>query len=738
MSKKRLKLKQGIFKMEGIDVAISADTIDKIEDVSGFLDKRVHDSEGILIGPKGAGKSLLLNARAWINANKNGTKSIPKKKRGDVYAFELTMSLNTSSLQKHVGYNDYFVIWKFSLSYFIVKLLRDDYGVTIPNYEDDKKQLPGSELLGKISDDNNDFSDLGSIVSTILRNRLVYQDLEEAENQLVNILRNIDSVIDEDYTMYIDNVDQAFLEKISFKGNKNEVLPHFEAILYDKKEKAKVDIWLHANIAFLKAVWNLNKKKYFITIFASIRYEAWKHLMYNPDLDFNFPNMEGNTVLIKYNKEQLRALVDNYVEIQDSPVKERMRTLMDMERIHPKATNEDLNKETFKDLIIRHTFGNPRDLVFLLPEIGDKLIDKIVSDKDIDIAEFGLFVDEEANKKVFKKYFIRDCLPFFPKRELDNFINEIKKNYFTISEMNGNMELVKMLYRFGLIGTVHKSESGEYIQKFRRGSNYAEKSMEMEDSEIYLLHPCLDFQLREKNKNFYYQHCIIGNELAFNFKRSLDYYLPPLNTIPKQGALKMTITNIYKSFYESKDSVEIFSKIPHRLNSSYASIIINFLIKENKEELIETIKKSLCEDNNGIGSSKNLKIILASQTKKSFHNVGKLGENIQLRILIAITVIFDLLIGGQDVLEIFDDLKYSGSTGIIYSALFCQGIYRPRSKKMDKMEVFNSLSHFEKKVVKEFVMCQNVIDSIEGAPEKELEKLKKKKNKVIVLLGIHE
>ena len=252
MKQTNLSLQQALFKKEGTDIKITEETIENIVNVEDFLDSRIHDPRGILIGPKGAGKSLLLRCRAWLNVNKLGTRCIPKKQRDQTLKFELTEDLNQEDLKKYVKEKDYRAIWDFSLQYFILKRLVIDYEEELPIYGADEKKIPGADIFKEIIQDGLYISDLGRMVSILLKNRSYLKDIQTKIGQLNEVFGRLDARLEQPVTLYIDNVDQAFLEKLKFKSKKNMVsIP-----LADwSKNKKVVDIWLNANISFLRAVW---------------------------------------------------------------------------------------------------------------------------------------------------------------------------------------------------------------------------------------------------------------------------------------------------------------------------------------------------------------------------------------------------------------------------------------------------------------------------------------------------
>lgn len=258
-----LTLQQALFKKEGTDIKITEETISDIVNVEDFLDSRIHDPRGILIGPKGAGKSLLLRCRAWLNVNKLGTRCIPKKQNDQTLKFELTEDLNQDDLKKYIQEKDYRAIWDFSLQYFILKRLVIDYGEVLPIYGADEKNIPGAAILKEIVPDGLYISDLGRLVSILLKNRSFLKDIQSTIGQLNEVFGRLDASLEQPVTIYIDNVDQAFLEKLKFKSKVNMMsIP-----LADWPNNTKVvDIWLNANISFLRAVWNMNKKYSFISL----------------------------------------------------------------------------------------------------------------------------------------------------------------------------------------------------------------------------------------------------------------------------------------------------------------------------------------------------------------------------------------------------------------------------------------------------------------------------------------
>ena len=695
-----LTLQQALFKKEGTDIKITEETISNIVNVEDFLDSRIHDPRGILIGPKGAGKSLLLRCRAWLNVNKLGTRYIPKKQNDQTLKFELTEDLNQDDLKKYVQEKDYRAIWDFSIQYFILKRLVIDYQEELPIYGADEKNIPGAAILKEMVPDGLYISDLGRLVSILLKNRSFLKDIQSTIGQLNEVFGRLDASLEQPVTIYIDNVDQAFLEKLKFKAKVDMTsIP-----LADWPNHTKVvDIWLNANISFLRAIWNMNKKYSFISLFVAVRYEAWNHFLLS-GMAINIANIEGNIVHIKYEARQLRALIDLFVSSQKEPIREILTTLVNTERVHPKAKDDSMNRELFKDLMIRHTFGNPRDLVFLLLELGQRVIENIEKEVSQDIQQYGYFIDRIAHEIVFKKHFANECLPCFPHPELDDFLNKHRKNYFTMDDLTAEeIALITELYRFGLVGIVDATDDNSaYIQKFERGSNFPEAYLPLKESSFYLLHPCIDYPLRQINEAFYYPHCIIGHGLPFSFKRSLEYYLP--KKCPRQGNCAAQIQEKFTSFYTADFSINAFGKIPTRIQTAYTALLLTASSEQSGvKKLNEFLANKIAHGG----------LLSCSRAKD---DIRLLERNIKLRIILSIAVLLEVYTQGKEILPFFEKVNPSDPIQAIYNTNFTQGCYT-RARMIKKEEVIDSLSEFEKEVIRDFFYSNQVKDFVDSSKD---------------------
>jgi len=269
--------------------------------------------------------------------------------------------------------------------------------------------------------------------------------------------------------------------------------------------------------------------------------------------------------------------------------------------------------ETFRDLLIRHTFGNPRELVYLLVNLGEKVKTNIEEEIEFNIQDYAYFIDEKANVILFGEHFSTECLPSFPDNQLLDFLFEIRKNYFSLS------------------------------------------------AKIYLTHPCLDYMLADINADFYYPYCIIGHGRPFIFKRGLSYYMP--KNIPRQGNCYSQIQEKFQLFYDSEFSISSFTNIPNRIKSAYTALLLSACDRE----------RGLSALNQHISDQIATGILSCSRDD----DIKLLERNIKVRLVFAIGVFLDIYKKGQQVYSFFEEINPNDPSQTVYNVSFTQSCYTP-------------------------------------------------------------
>lgn len=702
-------LKRSLFNQDGTNFKPSEDSMKLIvgdDGIEEFLEERFYSPKRIIVGPKGAGKSILLCTRSWLTKNKSQVFNIPRDKNSHTFKFTLTNDLNKKALLEYVKEDSYEIVWKFCIRYFILINLMLGYKIEIQGYGLDDTKLPGSDIFAEIMPEGSQMPiGLGHMVSLILTNRSKISEIEKQIGSLDNILSRLQLYLEDPITVYIDNVDQTFLDKLRYTPKDDGYGKHLplEAWESSKKEFPITSIWLNANIAFLKSVWDINKDQSHVLVFASVRYEAWFHLIKSYSYK-NIAQLKSSCLFLDYKKPELLKLIENFVSIQDDNIKKEMNKLFTTERIHPKAKNGRNNREIFKELLIRHTFGFPRDLIILLEAIRNQIGADLKEGKEINENRYALQVDLITNQKIFKENFELECLPSFPREELNNFLKKHPFNYFKLEDLSPKnnaieLKLIKVLNRYGLIGIV-----SDGIQKFRKGSNYPEEYIELPPSPIYLLHPCLDYELSKINsKDFYYPHCIIGHDLTFVFKNALDYYLP--KKVSARCSDNNNIEVIFKAFYERDDAIDNFNKIPEDIKQRYLALLLNACANKSKKILDLYVSERIDDRFVKCGNLNKGKIIF-------------LRRNIKLRIILCLASILEIYQKGSDVIELF---KGASRIETIYAITFTQGCYTTPTRSIKIKTVLETLSEYEKEIVLNLLESRTVKEYIDGL-DREFEK----------------
>lgn len=287
--------------------------------------------------------------------------------------------------------------------------------------------------------------------------------------------------------------------------------------------------WISVQAGLIEAAWETMNANSHVKVFASIRQEAFVN--YRSDIK---ANLFSATTILNYSESELRSLLD-----QLAGCYEGLDSFVDFLGHNVLRHGQRPAPEDSFQFVRRHTLGRPRDMVALASNISayrDKLNEKqlrqVVQQTSSDVLASNVFNevivflsclgDEEARQRFL------DLLPgnilersdAFGVCEAFNGLAPGSLQHFG-EDSNDIFHPFQDLYFAGLLGVVNRDpDEGVAIQRFRNphdAMTYA--SVELPDSEVYLLHPALDVFIRQRQRKgtfLQFQHIPVGENLPWD------------------------------------------------------------------------------------------------------------------------------------------------------------------------------------------------------------------------------
>lgn len=465
--------------------------------IKDYLKIGDHDHKFILLGPKGIGKTLLINLKSKLYNEEllnKGFNIYPKNSLCENLLIPNEM-LSKDDLLKFTNYDVWKKIWLFTLSVIACNTM----GIPLPD---------------KIKDSIDNSNTCSLILTIILQNRINLSKYIDSIPQLLSLIGNINSGV----AIFIDNLDQAL----------QQFLLEYHYSDLNGVKNPSVEVWANAQNGLVSTIYNLNRHNSHIKVFATVRNEAFN--AYQGEMRLNFRDY---CTELSYTKEEIKLIYELNVDLMDDDSYIVKKGLTFDERFvgfdkmpHPfarTASNRKRSENTF-DFIYRHTLGRPRELVYLGRQIFENLIcspDYRTSTKKVKIEKLRWDVNRISNV-LFEDY-LNEIIPKFNKNDLIDFLNIVQCNVIpSIFVTKGNQTKMKYFYSIGILGyiqkTNHNVKNDNYIQRFLPVARYTyNTSIELPKSKYYLTHPSIDEHLKKLfDISFYNRNNIIGDGYEFN------------------------------------------------------------------------------------------------------------------------------------------------------------------------------------------------------------------------------
>lgn len=463
--------------------------------IDKYLSIGHRDKMLFLVGPKGIGKTFLLNYKSYLlrEKHRNEIKFSPTN--------ELTENLmiyfsqfSKEEVEKFQAPELWENIWKFTLM-----------SVSCRTF--------GIEVETKIGHANQDFSSVSGTLSFLLSDRKsLSRILASSIPSLISLTKQIKSGV----ALFIDGVDQAIDVLVDSKFYDNETY-----------SDSPIKVWSYIHVGLLKSIYDISLLNSHIKIFTTVRNEAFKLIPGGMTA-----NLEGYAAILSYSPRELKEIFENNIKITSTSklIKKDASNIIERflgysEMSHPCIPDQ---KEDALDFILRHTLGRPREVVRLGNALYYERLTKIdykeISESER-VEDIRHFINEKSDSII--EDYLQEIIPSFNSEHLVKFLRKIQSNIFHYKILNDeDKKFLGICYNIGIIGIIKNrpeidGKTKKY-QYFKRAGDYIYNNVnQYPKSEYYITHPILDsYFTKIFNSDFYNSKSIIGNEYEF---RELNY-----------------------------------------------------------------------------------------------------------------------------------------------------------------------------------------------------------------------
>ncbi len=460
--------------------------------IKKYLEIGAHDTALFLVGAKGTGKSTLLRQKSFLYRNSLALKG-KHPESSDELVERLVLNhglVSKKDLLKFKGLDIWCEIWNYVLSIVVLKTYGlDRFPKAIQTFH---KSYNISTILSEIMLDRKNIYNLLKLLPAL-------------KDELIKIQSGI--------SFFIDSIDLAF----------SDILINSYSLDYPSSEGqlSALELWSNSQIGFIDAAYTLNRLNSHIKIYSTIRIEAIKlskshHLI----------NYQSYMTTLQYSKKEIQEILEIHIKnafddkIEGANLDFYLKKLFGFNEIpHPFAkstVSESITRERIFDYLYRHTYGRPREIIFLFRMLYDKVLSHIEYKSQSQDEKFSLIrqVVNDASYELFEMY-RSEIVPLFEMAELNEFIGQLTTNYIKKEEIQKfNPSFIKTLYNYGLLGYVEKSKFPEtsFIQRFLPVAQYNYNSpRNLPSADFYVIHPTLNKEIVKTKGHSYYSQLSITN-----------------------------------------------------------------------------------------------------------------------------------------------------------------------------------------------------------------------------------
>lgn len=478
------------------------------KEIDNFLEK---DDKLFVVAAKGLGKTLLLKAKSKRLRDGHGDAiHIPKTELCEKIGKSLEdISYSRDEFEKFHTRKQWHSIWTLCLY------------VTLCQHRDINMPL---ELDRMFSGSRNLTSNLNILLKERAR-------LHELSGYVSSCLASSIAEINMSTYIYIDNIDEAFDDYVGY-------------LIDEKLGQRGAKAWIFSQLGLMDAAKQLYHLNRHIKVYTSIRIEAFNSSSSATDLQ-----MQDYCCFLKYSKSEVEKIFKdniqhmNPVDLCEPDAKDPIRSFLGMSTIdHPivKSNGHKVAEKMF-DYLYRHTFGRPREIVYM----GKRIKDIRPVDRTIETIR-GLV--NECAHKLFDQY-EKEFIPFFDAQEFELFSRYVKSSILARKNIEMIANKIKdenrlyphvfcSFYKKGLLGFVKRDSGNKAVQHFEPiGEKLFESDGCLPKSKFYLIHPALCEVLKKNDDRFVISRDnIIGDGRRF-YADPLEFEHPPNST--ERGSRKV-------------------------------------------------------------------------------------------------------------------------------------------------------------------------------------------------------
>jgi len=395
------------------------------------------------------------------------------------------------------------------------------------------------------------------------------------------------------YTIFVDAIDEALGDGESTLIS-NAQGSTTQPFLTDIALK----IWLSAQKGFLIAIHQIRNDYRRVRIYGSVRIEALRSLT---DDDYKKLGLVKNKAIgtlyaeLRYTETELRNIFDlNVLATDKSKLAEPESTdpikrLFGFTTIRHRQVYGEV--ENMFDLILRHTFGSPRDLV----AITKKAIDSVTADKRATGADVVIKEIDKAAASVCEDWFAT-VMPVFDKSLRDATMN-IPKNVIrhtgiaNLETQVGYGGLFNRLYSRGLVGYPATSSHQNSNELYFNPPDGTERELP-KNIDYIALHPSLSALICQRHQDgrekvFYSHEFIVGD--GRHCPLSLEEKKLTLDISESRTWCLSLVANAAKTIHLFDEQDFFKEKTPDRRNAG-REILCAILLAKKRQCLWESIK----------------------------------------------------------------------------------------------------------------------------------------------------
>ncbi len=455
----------------------------KTSSISEFLND---PNINFISATKGFGKTFVLKIKS-INYRKNmkGVAFIPEKELVDKFV-PLNKPDISQEIQKQYNQQKKHVqVWEIAIL------------ITVFAHTDLKDEA--SKIIEKISylkgymGKRNSYSVQRNYVM-LLKNFNVFRDIMDkgVRDDLSALLDDLQHGV----CIFIDNVDEFYGVEDSDDDDEKKIIYH-------------EDIWFNAQIALIKCVYQLSQLNSHLHIYSTTRKRVLDKLQSTDIMDAQYL---GSISEINYTKKELEKIFINNIRSEDEEnlfypdeiIRNPFSAFFGLKEITNTLQNVKKNEDIFT-YIYRHTFGRPRDLMWIGGAISQLTLHSRENKERLKatINNYSYKIGNQYIKELevflninFEKLYSLIDKNVLSKEEVKSICckyNEIPSDSNCDNCKNATL-LFSTLYSQGLIGFEHfdRFKEGWYQKFVTSGQQYFnEVKRTLPFSENYYIHPCL-------------------------------------------------------------------------------------------------------------------------------------------------------------------------------------------------------------------------------------------------------